>query len=299
MVLLSALLFSSNPQNDLIIFVSSSDPLLENPYSILITNPENFQDSPSVYNDLKIKYYASIVFVAWLLEQANLELLKNFTIKNKFVFKIANNTIRNNFQVKYNTILNENESVLIPTSLLIGGSTTLDSTGILNLIQLEFEKTNTNITLLFTIKGSGALLLDGRSGNLNVIISHSPEQEIEYINNGFALYRINFINSSFILIGPTANQANLQNNTNILEAFNQIQLTRSIFISRGDSSGTHFKELEIWMLANISIDPNNSTWNKANIWYVETGNSQANSFRIAQEKNGYMLIDEPTFLVLT
>ena len=60
MVLLSALLFSSNPQNDLIIFISSSDPLLENPYSILITDPENFQDSPSVYNDLKIKYYAEI-----------------------------------------------------------------------------------------------------------------------------------------------------------------------------------------------------------------------------------------------
>lgn len=174
-------------------------------------------------------------------------------------------------------------------TLILATTTSVHDTGLLDRIIPLFEK-KTGYFVKTIAVGTGQALKLGKKGETDVLLIHSPDEEIKFIKEGFGINRRTFMYNNFILLGPASNPAKISKDTNIIEAFKKIAQCKSLFISRGDNSGTHIKELSIWQKASI-----NPVGEK---WYQETGNGMGQTLLIANEKNGYTLSDRATFLAL-
>jgi tungstate transport system substrate-binding protein len=128
----------------------------------------------------------------------------------------------------------------------------------------------------------------GEQGNADVILLHSPDAEEEFMANGFGIDRRLVMHSDFVIVGPPSDPASLRTHPTVDSAFESIFSSASTFVSRGDGSGTHIKELAIWK--NAGLNPRGQSW------YIETGQGQGNTLTIASEKDVYALTDRGTFL---
>jgi tungstate transport system substrate-binding protein len=122
-----------------------------------------------------------------------------------------------------------------------------------------------------------------------VLLTHSPVAEEAFIEEGWGKDRRRVMYNDFVLLGPKSDPAGVNTQRSIAEAFGRIADKKTVFVSRGDESGTHHKEKEIWKKAGR--DPNGD-------WYVRSGAGMATVLRIADEKNAYTLADRGTFLAL-
>ena len=170
--------------------------------------------------------------------------------------------------------------------LLVSTTSTQDS-GLLDVLLPAFEsQTGYQVRLVAT--GSGQALKIGEQGNADVILLHSPDAEKEFIANGFGIDRRLVMHNDFVIVGPPSDPASLLSKLTLDSAFESIYSSASTFVSRGDESGTHVKELAIWK--NTGLDPYGQSW------YLETGQGQGNTLSIASEKGGHALVDRGTFL---
>ena len=135
--------------------------------------------------------------------------------------------------------------------------------------------------------GSGQALKLGEQGNADVILLHSPGAEKEFIASGFGIDRRLVMHNDFVLVGPPSDPARIRGKMPD-EALKEIYASRMTFVSRGDESGTHVKELALWK--NAGLDPIGQDW------YLETGQGQGATLSIASEKGGYAITDRGTFL---
>ena len=135
--------------------------------------------------------------------------------------------------------------------------------------------------------GSGQALKIGEQGNADVILLHSPDAEKEFIASGFGIDRRLVMHNDFVIVGPASDPAEILG-ANPVDAFKKIFASGVKFVSRGDDSGTHVKELALWKKAGL--DPAGKDW------YLETGQGQGATLSIASEKDGYALTDRGTFL---
>jgi len=169
--------------------------------------------------------------------------------------------------------------------LLVSTTSTQDS-GLLDVLLPAFtEKTGYQVQLVAV--GSGQALKIGEQGNADVILLHSPEAEKEFIAKGFGMDRRLVMHNDFVIVGPPADPASIRGEMPV-EALKKIFDSRLIFVSRGDESGTHVKELALWKQAGL--EPVGQDW------YLETGQGQGTTLSIASEKGGYALTDRGTFL---
>jgi tungstate transport system substrate-binding protein len=129
----------------------------------------------------------------------------------------------------------------------------------------------------------------GARGDADILLVHSPEAEKVLISDGNAIERKLVMHNDFVVVGPPEDTAAVANKTLAPESFRQIADTSSTFVSRGDDSGTHKRELAIWNEAGIS---------PAGDWYLESGQGMGATLRIASEKGGYTLTDRGTYLAL-
>ncbi len=181
------------------------------------------------------------------------------------------------------TACNTNQNKVL---LLVSTTSTQDS-GLLDVLLPAFEsQSGYQVRLVAT--GSGQALKLGEQGNADVILLHSPDAEEEFIANGFGIDRRLVMHNDFVIVGPPSDPASLRTQPTLDAAFESIFSSASIFVSRGDGSGTHVKELAIWK--NAGLDPQGQSW------YIETGQGQGNTLTIASEKGGYALVDRGTFL---
>jgi tungstate transport system substrate-binding protein len=172
------------------------------------------------------------------------------------------------------------------TSLLLVSTTSTQDSGLLDVLLPAFtEKTGYNIQLVAV--GSGQALKIGEEGNADVILLHSPTAEKEFMANGFGIDRRLVMHNDFVIVGPPSDPVRIRGKTP-LEALQAIFSARATFVSRGDESGTHVKELALWK--NAELDPAGEDW------YLETGQGQGATLTIASEKSGYGLTDRGTFL---
>jgi len=146
-------------------------------------------------------------------------------------------------------------------------------------------KTGYNVQLVAV--GSGQALKIGEQGNADVILLHSPAAEKEFVANGFGIDRRLVMHNDFVIVGPPPDPAGIRA-TNPVEALKKIFASHVTFVSRGDDSGTHVKELALWK--NAGLDPAGQDW------YLETGQGQGATLTIASEKGAYALTDRGTFL---
>lgn len=172
------------------------------------------------------------------------------------------------------------------TNLLLVSTTSTQDSGLLDVLLPAFtEKTGYNVQLVAV--GSGQALKIGKDGNADVILLHSPAAEKEFMANGFGIDRRLVMHNDFVIVGPPSDPAKIRGKSPV-EALKEIFATHVTFVSRGDESGTHVKELALWK--NAELDPAGKDW------YLETGQGQGATLSIASEKGGYGLTDRGTFL---
>ncbi|MGA2361847.1 MAG: substrate-binding domain-containing protein [Candidatus Aminicenantales bacterium] len=168
--------------------------------------------------------------------------------------------------------------------LMLATTTSVDATGLLNVLADEFEK-ETGITLKWIAVGTGAAIKQARDGNADVVIVHARKFEEEFLKDGFGVNRRVIARNYFMIVGPPADPAGVAGARDAKDAFERIKGTGAVFVSRGDKSGTHIRELDLWALAGGRPEKN----------YLETGQGMAQTLQIAAEKRGYTLTDTATF----
>jgi tungstate transport system substrate-binding protein len=172
-------------------------------------------------------------------------------------------------------------------SILLVSTTSTQDSGLLDVLLPAFtEQTGIQVNLIAT--GSGQALKIAEEGNADVILLHSPDAEIQFVENGFGIDRRSVMHNDFVIVGPDSDLASLRAQPTAVDSFKSIFSSASTFVSRADESGTHVKELAIWKSAGLN--PANQNW------YIETGQGQGATLNIASEKQGYAITDRGTFL---
>jgi tungstate transport system substrate-binding protein len=171
-------------------------------------------------------------------------------------------------------------------TLTLATTTSTRDSGLLKVLVPMFKK-ETGIDVKVVAVGSGQALELGRRGDADVLLTHAPDAEKRFMAEGYGERRRGVMHNDFVLVGPQTNPARIKGRTSITRAFDRIAQSESPFISRGDESGTHMKEKNIWKEA--ALDP-------AGNWYVRAGVGMAQALRIASEKRAYTLADRGTFL---
>lgn len=172
-------------------------------------------------------------------------------------------------------------------SLLLVSTTSTQDSGLLDVLLPAFTaQTGYNVQMVAV--GSGQALKIGEQGNADIILLHSPAAEKEFIANGFGIDRRLVMHNDFVIVGPPSDPAALRTQPTLDSIFKVIFSSASTFVSRGDESGTHVKELTLWK--NAGLDPVGQDW------YLETGQGQGATLSIASEKGAYALTDRGTYL---
>lgn len=172
-----------------------------------------------------------------------------------------------------------------PTLTLATTTSTQDS-GLLDAL-LPLFRAETGIEVKVVAVGTGQALQLGRRGDADVLLVHDPFAEEKFMAEGFGAERRSVMYNDFVLVGPPANPAGIKGQPAIVEAFRQIARLGSPFVSRGDKSGTHQKEKEIWR--KTAIEPQGD-------WYIRAGAGMGQVLRMANEKRAYTLTDRGTYL---
>lgn len=172
------------------------------------------------------------------------------------------------------------------TALLLVSTTSTQDSGLLDVLLPAFTG-ETGYSVQLVAVGSGQALKIGEQGNADVILLHSPEAEKEFVAKGFGIDRRLVMHNDFVIVGPASDPARVRGEIP-MEAFKKIFTLDATFVSRGDDSGTHVKELALWK--NAGLEPSGEDW------YLETGQGQGATLSIASEKGGYALTDRGTFL---
>jgi tungstate transport system substrate-binding protein len=173
--------------------------------------------------------------------------------------------------------------------LILATTTSTQDSGLLDEWVPMFEAENPYSVKVIAV-GSGEAMSMGREGECDVMLVHSPAAEEEIVAEGFAVDRKAVMHNDFILVGPASDPAGVKGADTAKDAFSRIAAAAaSEFISRGDESGTHTKELKIWDEAGIE---------PAGAWYVESGKGMGDTLRIANEREAYTIADRGTYLSL-
>jgi len=173
------------------------------------------------------------------------------------------------------------------SDLILATTTSTQDSGLLDVLIPEFENSNQYNVKTIAV-GTGQALEMGTKGEADVLLVHAPEAEQKIVDSGDAINRQKVMYNDFILVGPSEDPAKVKGLT-VQEALAKMIESKATFVSRGDDSGTHKKELELWKKS--TLDPKNLGEN-----YVEAGQGMGATLKIASEKKGYTLTDRATFL---
>lgn len=166
-------------------------------------------------------------------------------------------------------------------------TTSVENSGLLDHL-LEIYQEQENVQVDYIAVGSGQAIGLGQRGDVDLILSHAPELEIEFIESGYGLARLPVMRNDFVILGPIDDPADVRSASIASEAFKRIMASQSTFISRGDNSGTHLRERMIWQeSANM---PTSSL-----PWYISSGQGMGASLLMANELGGYILSDRSTY----
>lgn len=171
--------------------------------------------------------------------------------------------------------------------IICASTTSTENSGLFTYILPIFEKM-TGIKVKVVARGTGAAIEMGKRGDADVVFVHSKEDEIKAVEEGYFINRFDVMYNDFIIIGPLNDNANVRHSKTPIEALLMIAEKGYPFVSRGDNSGTHVREKQIWSKAGI--EP------KGSKWYLEVGQGMEKTLRIANEKRAYTLTDRGTWL---
>ena len=156
--------------------------------------------------------------------------------------------------------------------IIVASTTSTYDTGLLNLLNDKFYE-NFNIRVQVLSLGTGQAIRTAQDGNAEILLVHHKPSEIKFMNNGYGQERYEIMYNDYVLVGPKNDNGNCKSVQHKLE---EIHNNKFLFISRGDDSGTHLKELEMWDLAKININKNKE-------WYLSVGQGMGSTLLISNE----------------
>lgn len=188
-------------------------------------------------------------------------------------------------------------------------TTSTRDSGLLDVLLPEFKKdTGTEVKVI--AKGTGAAIRDGMDGNVDIIFVHAIDREEKFVADGDGTKRYGVMRNDFVIVGPAKDPAGIASLKSGMAAFEKIAAAKATFISRGDDSGTHAREQEIWEKTNVPLarqtreslkdgktvastvvlpkEPGN--------WYLSIGQGMGATLTMAAEKQAYTLTDRGTYL---
>lgn len=169
--------------------------------------------------------------------------------------------------------------------LKMSTTTSTQDSGLLKVLLPPFEKKH-NVKVDVIAVGTGQALKLGEAGDVDVVFVHARKLEDKFLAKGFGVNRRDVMYNDFVIIGPKGDPAGINKAKSAAQALKLIAAKGSIFISRGDKSGTHTKEKELWQTAGI--EPKGS-------WYIEAGQGMGPVITMATERQGYTMADRGTF----
>lgn len=173
--------------------------------------------------------------------------------------------------------------------VLLGATHTLEDSGLLDVLLAAYDSAEPGTDVQAVVAGSGEILEYGRRGDLDVLIAHAPVDERRFMDQGYGTDRRTVMWNEFLLLAPPADPAGAVGDADAVEAFRAIARSGARFVSRGDNSGTHQRELELWDSAGARPAPD---------VYVEAGAGMADALRVASSQGAYILSDVATWSVL-
>jgi len=173
--------------------------------------------------------------------------------------------------------------------ITVASTTSTEQSGLFKHLLPLFEK-KAGFQVRVVALGTGQALDMGRRGDADVVFVHARPLEEKFVAEGFGVKRHEVMYNDFVLIGPKSDPARVVGGRDALEAFRKVRAMQASFVSRGDRSGTHFSELEIWKAAAIDIAKEKGSW------YRDTGQGMGPALNTAAGMNAYILADRGTWL---
>jgi tungstate transport system substrate-binding protein len=174
-------------------------------------------------------------------------------------------------------------------SIVVASTTSTQDSGLFGHI-LPMFKAKTGIDVKVVAQGTGQALDTARRGDADVVFVHAKPAEEKFLSEGFGIKRYPVMYNDFILIGPKSDPAGIKGSKDIVAALGAIKAKGADFISRGDKSGTHQAELNLWKVAGIDIARDKGPW------YKEIGQGMGAALNTASASNAYVLADRGTWL---
>jgi tungstate transport system substrate-binding protein len=177
---------------------------------------------------------------------------------------------------------------IVRDELIVATTTSLNDSGLFEDVVLPaYAKIAPDVTVKVIAVGSGEAIAMAERGDADVLTVHSPAAEKEFMEAGYGTLRLQFAYNYFVIVGPEDDPAGVADTETAAESFAAIAESESVFVSRGDESGTHSKELKIW--EDTGVTPSGD-------WYQSVGQGMGETLRIASENEGYTLTDTGTYL---
>ncbi len=172
-----------------------------------------------------------------------------------------------------------------PVRVVVAAGTTLVDSGIIDELASRYEAEHVDVELSVVGESTAQILELGRRGGAELLITHAPDLEAEYVGDGLAVSYETVMTSRFVLVGPPGAAALPDD---VVAAFRDIAGRDELFVSRSDGSGTFAKELELWNLAGV--DPSGQPW------YIETGQGMGLTLQVADQRRAFVLSELGAFL---
>lgn len=281
---------------DTTILKEADDDML-NTYTVIAVNPEApFVDANgNAVSDVAINTAGADALVQWLLTDEALDLAANYGYDDygEYLFYREDNAPVYSGDIAKAT--DDTKTIRLSTT------TSVNDSGLLDYLLPIFED-EYGYKVEVTSAGTGQAIAAAENGNADLILVHSKSQEEEFVNAGYARVvdgfdteRISFLYNYFVLCGPSDDPAGVADAATVKDAFAAIAEGEYPFISRGDESGTHTKELSLWP-ADLGITADPASFADYTSWYTSANAGMGACLVMAEEKGAYILTDKATYL---
>lgn len=276
--------------------LKEQDDSMINTYSLLAVNDKApFADANgNSVNDVKLNTAGADALINWMLgEGATLAKDFGYAEYGEYLFYLLDNAPKSTSEIPAAT--DETKEIRLSTT------TSVKDSGLLGYLLPIFEE-KYGYTVEVYSAGTGKSIANAKAGNADAILVHAKAQEEAFIADGFARKvtgfdseRLAYMYNFFVLCGPKDDPANVKGAANVKDAFKEIAEGKYPFISRGDKSGTHTKEISLWP-EELGITDDPATFADYTDWYISSNAGMGACLLQASERGAYVLSDKATFL---
>ena len=288
--------FAEEAKVDLGILKEADDAMINN-YTLIAVNPEApFTDADGkAVEDVAINTAGAEALICWMLSEEGMELEANYGVEDfgDALFYLKDNAPKFDGEIAKAT--EETKVIRLSTT------TSVKDSGLLGYMLPVFEE-EYGYTVEVQSAGTGKAIAAAQYGNADLILVHAKAKEEAFVEEGFGYVlpafdaeRLTFMYNYFVLCGPSADPAGVKDAEDVMAAFKAIADGKFAFVSRGDGSGTHTKELALWP-AELGITEDAASFADFTEWYTSANAGMGACLVMAEQMGAYILTDKATFL---